>query len=633
MTRSGRRRAWPAQSRVVWLSALLSAVVVVLVALAPWASGQQQLSQWRAADAQLRWIPARSSGLPRYPVEGEATYRPSQLRFGDPSPVQIIHRFTLPTIPAGPWAVLLPEVDGQARVFANGVPVSESIPPSAPGLARSSAQGRLWEAPGTYLHAGENRIDIVVSGAAMRPLTSGVYLGPQSSLEPVAKAHVTRIENARRLVLALSLTALLANLIAVAFRAPVFHLAIAAAFGAVGTRVLLASDASTAGPFWPVADQLLFAGVALCVASAVRSAAGDTVRATHRVEAASLALAGTLGLASLLAAGAGIPHAVLISDGAIAASLVYLVGTVHAAAPRIAAGGFTSQALAGSALGLGVVIFSIAAPGAGGLSLAWPPFAADLGLAVGLILAAVLATAVGLTRGGSLAFSLLRARLDQSRVIEQQQLALDAAAQALDLKTRQSAILEERQRMARDVHDGIGGQLASLIAQVRLRRVNMDHVEQALVGGLSELRLLVDSLDLVGETLADALASFLVRARQQTAAVGVRLEWSQTDDLAAEIIDPQWTLNLYRLMQEAITNALRHSGGDLISVSIQSVEGRTLSVRIEDNGTAFDPQAVQTGRGLANMAHRAKELGGTFSVSRAAPGGGTVVRVDVPAPG
>jgi hypothetical protein len=44
VTRSGRRRAWPAQSRVVWLSAPLSAVVVVLVALAPWAWGQQRLS-------------------------------------------------------------------------------------------------------------------------------------------------------------------------------------------------------------------------------------------------------------------------------------------------------------------------------------------------------------------------------------------------------------------------------------------------------------------------------------------------------------------------------------------------------------------------------------------------------------
>jgi signal transduction histidine kinase len=82
----------------------------------------------------------------------------------------------------------------------------------------------------------------------------------------------------------------------------------------------------------------------------------------------------------------------------------------------------------------------------------------------------------------------------------------------------------------------------------------MDQVEQALAGGLSELRLLVDSLDLVGETLADALATFLDRALQQTAAAGVRLEWSQTEDLAAKITDPKWTLNLYRLMQEAITN-------------------------------------------------------------------------------
>ncbi|WP_396275154.1 sensor histidine kinase, partial [Hyphomonas sp.] len=231
------------------------------------------------------------------------------------------------------------------------------------------------------------------------------------------------------------------------------------------------------------------------------------------------------------------------------------------------------------------------------------------------------------------AYAFLRFRLDQARIIEQQKRDLDATALALEAKTRQSAVLEERHRMARDVHDGIGGQLASLIAQVRMRRVSMDQVEQALAGGLSELRLLVDSLDLVGETLADALATFLDRALQQTAAAGVRLEWSQTEDLAAKITDPKWTLNLYRLMQEAITNALRHSGGDRISVSILSSDGRTLSVRIEDNGVAFDPRAIRTGRGLANMAHRAKELGGTFSIGHSAAGGGTVVSVDVPAPG
>ena len=165
-----------------------------------------------------------------------------------------------------------------------------------------------------------------------------------------------------------------------------------------------------------------------------------------------------------------------------------------------------------------------------------------------------------------------------------------------------------------------------------MRRATMDQVEQALVSGLSELRLLVDSLDLVGETLADALASFLVRVRQQTAAAGGHLEWSQASDIAAEVRDPKWTLNFFRLMQEAITNALRHSNGDQITVSIHSTEARILSVRIADNGSSFDPAEARQGRGLRNMAHRGRELGGVLVVETAPACQGTVVQVDVPLP-
>lgn len=632
MTRSGRRRAWPAAARAIWMSALLSALAVVMIAVTPWATGQQRLSPWRAPDARVEWIPAGSTVLPRYPVEGETTFPMRRLPFGDASPVQIFHRFTLRSIPTEPWSLLLPEVDGQVRVHVNGSPMKDSVVSSAPGLARSSARSRLWVIPLSNLHAGENRIDILVDDSAMRAVTSGVYLGPQASLEVAALRRGTLIDNVRRLVLLLSAMAMAANLIAVVFRAPVFHLAIAAAFAAVGTRVLLASGAPAMGLFWPVADQLLVAGIALCAASAVRSPLSAASRAKRRGEAGLLALTGLLGTASLLAAGTGAPGATLIGAGTIAASVLYLAWMLCEALPRAAEFSFSTQVMAGCAIGPGAVALAVAVAAASGLFITAPPLAAELGLAVSLAVTAALATGVGLVAGTRQAARLLHERLDQSQVIEQQQLALDATARALELKTRQSSVLEERQRMARDVHDGIGGQLASLIAQVRLRRVSMEQVEQALVGGLSELRLLVDSLDLVGETLADALASFLVRARQQTAAAGVRLDWNQAENLATEIADPQWTLNLYRLMQEAITNALRHSGGDRISVSIEGLDGRGLSVRIEDNGASFDALTVKRGRGLANMAHRAAELGGTFVIEQAASGRGAVIRVDVPLP-
>jgi signal transduction histidine kinase len=631
VARTGRIGIWPERLGAIWVAAALSALAVVFGALSPWALGQHRLATWQTPDAEVFWIPAGKTLLPRYPVEGEAPRRLHQLPIGLSSPVQIFHRFTLSSPVAEPWALMLPAVDGAVRLYVNGMPVTEVAEASGPGwLAEGS---RLWIIPQTHLHLGENRVDILVADAPMRAIRSPLYIGPQSSLKPVARWGASVNAAARRLVLALSVLAMAANLAALAARAPGLHLAIAAFFAAAGTRVLIGGAPTEPGQFWPLVDQLLLAAMALCAAAAIRDAATPLTRMQRLREAGLPALAGLLGTGSLLAAAAGLSGAVLAGAATIAVSVLSLVWRLYQAAPAAAGGPLVRQIVAGCAAGLGGVIVGTVVPGAWGLSPPGPPFAADLALSVALVAIAVIAIGVGTIAATRQAYAFLRFRLDQTRIIEQQKKVLDATALALEAKTRQSAVLEERQRMARDVHDGIGGQLASLIAQVRMRRVSMDQVEQALAGGLSELRLLVDSLDLVGETLADALASFLDRALQQTAAAGVRLEWSQTEELAAKITDPKWTLNLYRLMQEAITNALRHSGGDRISVSILSSDGRTLSVRIEDNGVAFDPRAIQSGRGLANMAHRAKELGGTFSIGQATDGSGTVVSVDVPAPG
>ena len=107
------------------------------------------------------------------------------------------------------------------------------------------------------------------------------------------------------------------------------------------------------------------------------------------------------------------------------------------------------------------------------------------------------------------------------------------------------------------------------------------------------------------------------------------LDWSQPDlsDIVAQ--DPRWVLTLYRFMQEAVTNAVRHSGGRRLSVRL-SRAGRRLSVEIIDDGAGFDAEAPPAGKGLKNMGVRAAQMGGELAV--ASSGRGTRITFAAPLP-
>lgn len=629
MTEADRSGNWLLRSPAGLAIVIVMSLVLVVAGLHSAISGQFRLEQWRIPKSQIQWIPSSNSLLARFPTEGEATSRVSSLPFGDPSTVQIFHRFKRPTVGTAPLAVLTPAVDGQVELFVNFAPVQESLVPSAPELLRPAMRSRLWEIPQDYLHNGENRIDLVVSGTTTRSLAAPIYFGPKTELGAAINGGSNAIIFARQLVLALSLLALVVNLIASSVRAPARHLAIAAAFAASATRIFLAEiGREYFGVVWLVADPLLLAGMAICAGLAFRE--GALTSRWARSGEMALLLAGTaLGAATLMAEVNGAQGRAFW--GGTLCTLIglnYLLLAMAGAVPRVNAMAARHQIPAGSVAGLCLFSALIAAVGVSGMIVPGLPYGLEIGFAAALSALALLAIGWGL-----IAFvQTVQVRLDQAQTIRRQQAELKATSFALEEKTRQTALLEERQRMARDVHDGIGGQLASLIAQVRMRRISMDHVEKALVGGLSELRFLVSSLDVIDASLADALATFLDRAQQQVSAAGIVLEWNQTSKLAAEIREPQWILNLYRLLQEAVTNAVRHSGGNRITISISDRDGGIIAARIADNGDGFDQEKVKRGRGLANMERRARDLGGTFSIEPTEGGQGVSILIEAQAP-
>lgn len=194
---------------------------------------------------------------------------------------------------------------------------------------------------------------------------------------------------------------------------------------------------------------------------------------------------------------------------------------------------------------------------------------------------------------------------------------------ALDAKVRRSAVLEERQRFARDMHDGIGGHLQGLLMRVRSQRIDSGAIADELQSGLADLRLMVDSLDQVDASLFAALANFRVRVGPQLEASGVALDWQLDDRLRGVALDPRATLSLYRILQELVSNCIRHAGASGMSIALGCDTERVL-ILAQDNGRGFDPLAAMTGRGLSNMRERITRMKGEMTV-QSVPGKTAIV--------
>jgi signal transduction histidine kinase len=203
---------------------------------------------------------------------------------------------------------------------------------------------------------------------------------------------------------------------------------------------------------------------------------------------------------------------------------------------------------------------------------------------------------------------------DQKNLIEAQQLAIEEG-----LKTK--GRLEERQRLTRDIHDGIGGHLLSMLLRVRDGDISSEEIEGDLEYGLNDLRLIVDSMDHSDGTLEAALVTFRSRAEAQLRAANIRLHWHQTDVLSEVHFGPETVLNIYRLLQEAITNAIRHANCENVAISITQ-EASNLLISVTDDGVGIGLKAPRkAGQGMRNMEFRAKQLGSVLDITDHEDGG------------
>jgi signal transduction histidine kinase len=186
---------------------------------------------------------------------------------------------------------------------------------------------------------------------------------------------------------------------------------------------------------------------------------------------------------------------------------------------------------------------------------------------------------------------------------------------------RERAMIDERQRIMRDMHDGIGGHLITAIAQVRCGELGQDKLESVLIEILDDLRLVIDSMQRTESDLASALGNFRYRIEPRLRGVGVALEWKVDESVDGMVLPPSDVLHVLRIMQEAFTNVLKHSGASLVSVLSQRAMLRdlpALRLDIQDNGGGLHPS--RPGYGIASMTERARAVGGAAELTGNAAG-------------
>ena len=182
--------------------------------------------------------------------------------------------------------------------------------------------------------------------------------------------------------------------------------------------------------------------------------------------------------------------------------------------------------------------------------------------------------------------------------------------------TRERAVMAERQRLMRDMHDGLGGQLVSLLMRFRNGTLSAEESADEIGRALDDLRLIVASLDHADENIGIALGSFRERVEPRLRDAGLQLAWHVEPRAGRRRLPAEQMLHLLRILQEASTNTLKHADASRISIALDCSPDGLLRLIIADDGRGFDVNAVGgSGKGLANLHQRARKLGAELSLS------------------
>ena len=223
-------------------------------------------------------------------------------------------------------------------------------------------------------------------------------------------------------------------------------------------------------------------------------------------------------------------------------------------------------------------------------------------------------------------------------------LYLNAEERSRQLATvrEQLGVSEEKSRVARELHDGLGREIVNVILGLEVARRAAEKKPDQVLGLLDEnlalLRVAMDDTrNLIFQTRpwtldGDGCVAFTEQleryARQYADRTGLAVE--VRCDLGDAVFSPQMAFGLLRIVQEALNNVAKHAQATDVTVHMKR-EGKTLMATITDNGIGFTKlhKLVKSGIGLQSMRERTQDLGGTLDIA-SQPGEGTTVALRIP---
>jgi signal transduction histidine kinase len=534
-------------------------------------------------------------------------------------------RFDVPETPAQGWGLLLQRLPSGGTVYLNGRMVAD-IPTDAETMRVRWRRPHLINLPADYLRVGGNEALIYTSYGSGVHGFGTVDVGPTTDLQPLYSREFFVSHTLRWISLVLTIL-LAAGFAALWFRRRSEHvfglLALIAGFWALRSLDSAFEVLSDHGYF--LSRMAFYLGTGAFTALATITMWRQSGRERGRAE---------LGIVVLAAMG---PVLYLLSGDIFDLAVGPLWLAIMLGALATGALSLARRAVGESSLTLhfvvGALLLALAAAvhdylvAIGALPFASP---ALLNIATPLLVVALGATLIDRFVRSLAEVEKTNADLE-SRIHEREQL-LKRNFDRLRESERVKASAHERQRIMQDMHDGLGSQLLSSLMLVERGAMSNEQVAQILRESIDDMRLAIDALAADDSDLLAALGNMRFRMEPRLKVAGMELQWDARN-LPEEVdLDPNAVLPVLRIVQEALTNAIKHSRARVVRVTLgvdHDGDSQWLSIRITDNGRGLAATSNVTGRGMLNMKSRATRIAAFLKIE-SVPGAGTMILLRLP---
>lgn len=185
---------------------------------------------------------------------------------------------------------------------------------------------------------------------------------------------------------------------------------------------------------------------------------------------------------------------------------------------------------------------------------------------------------------------------------------------------------EQRERIYNDLHDDVGAKLLGIALSAQLE--NRPHEAEVARSALQDLRDVVSRSAQPTTSLSDLLADLCAEAEQRIKDTKIELDWHFLEHELVLPVSADASLQLSRIVREAISNILRHADAKTITVT-QKIDANLFILEIADDGKGFSTKTIKPHRGISGMTSRAEKLNATLSWNEAVPHG-CCVQLNVP---